>query len=57
MMEEKKCCGTCKHHWKHLEYGMEDPHEGDWWCSEEQSEAYGAFTGYGDICEEWEAKK
>ena len=57
MMEEKKCCGTCKHHWKHLEYGMEDPHEGDWWCSEEQSEAYGAFTGYGDICEEWEAKE
>ena len=58
-MMDDKCCGTCKHHFKHVWNGPGDLHKDDWWCACEDSDAYGAYTDYDDgfLCEEYEQRE
>ena len=51
--EEKRCCGTCCYHMKHV---GDDRHKDDWWCSCEESGAYGDFTNFSDACSEYEER-
>ena len=46
-MTEQKYCGTCR--WKRRE-------NGEWVCTNDESDAYGLDVAYDDECEEWEGK-
>lgn len=46
-MTDKECCGVCKYHKKE---------DGEWTCTNEDSEAYGLETHYQDTCEEYESR-
>ena len=44
-----ECCGTCEHHWY-------DPHSGEWYCGNAQSEYHADFTHYGFYCPDYEGR-
>lgn len=47
-MDCKHCCGTCKWH-------IYETENDDWACINKESEYYTDFTGYSDVCDEWES--
>ena len=49
--DNKKICGTCTYHIKHV---GEDKHKGEFWCSCEDADGYGDFTDWDGSCECWE---
>lgn len=46
---EDKCCGTCK--WHEYESAGED-----WVCCNDDSRYCSDYTGYGDVCPDWEGR-
>ena len=49
LFEEKKCCGTCKHHY----YGGEDH---GYVCLNKDSEYFTDETEYSHSCDDWEER-
>ena len=47
-----KCCGTCKHH-------RHDSTYNEWYCGNEDADAYTSETGYADggECPDWEVRE
>ena len=54
MREDEKCCGKCRWHLKRIASNETDRHRNDWWCSREESGAYGDFTNFSDACSKFE---
>ena len=50
MIDEKKCCGTCKYHYH-------ESIDGGWVCVNYESEYVADWTEYSDSCEEWEGRE
>ena len=50
-MEHDRCCGTCR--WHKVEFASTDP---DWVCCNEASVYYADYTGYKDMCPDWEER-
>jgi len=48
-MTENQICGTCKWH--------RTDDDGDWYCTNPDSDYYTEWTGYKDVCEEWEKRQ
>jgi hypothetical protein len=53
MMEEKHCCGNCKHNKR----DWTNPNNFDFYCANKQSNDYGYNTAYKHTCEDWEEKE
>lgn len=49
---ETKCCGTCK--WQAQETDSACP---DWVCCNENSRYWSDYTGYDDVCPDWEERE
>lgn len=49
MIEEERCCGTCRHH------NYDESDEG-WVCTNTESEYLADWTDYDHTCEEWEER-
>lgn len=46
-MPDERCCGTCKFH---------EADGCDFVCDNPDSDNYSDWTGYEDVCDEWEEK-
>lgn len=53
MMEEKHCCGNCKHNKR----DWTNPNNPDFYCANKHSDNYGYNTAYKHTCEDWEEKE
>ena len=52
-MQYNECvCGTCR--WNRRDWT--NPNNPDFYCGNENSDAYGYNTMYADVCDEWEEK-
>lgn len=52
MKDRKRCCGTCIHH-----KPLNDKASRDWYCDNENADAYGCETEYSDECEDYEERQ